>query len=213
MRADTEIINKQLKYFQNGKAGCVFAAIAARDPKGHGWYHYCVSAQSDEVDKTIEVAIVDERVSTCSLVFADVTKQEKLIRLINELQNCRSMFLEQKVLYDNYWCLGFRVRLPNETVSWVSGFGKFDFFPKTRRAPYSEITFRVKPRPPYQEVMKPAPRGIVHLADMKMKIKKRQVFQDCWNQSFVNTEKILGHKPDLRSAAKTTFSVPSGLLD
>lgn len=56
--------------------------------------------------------------------------------------------------------------------------------------------------------MKEAPEGVIHLADMDMKGMKDIQLQYLWDGSFKNTERIIGHKPDLRSAAKTTFAVP-----
>jgi len=43
---------------------------------------------------------------------------------------------------------------------------------------------------------------------MDMKGMGENKFKSLWFGSFDNTEKLLGHKPDLRSAAKTTFAVP-----
>lgn len=76
---------------------------------------------------------------------------------------------------------------------------------------FTELTFRTKARPQYKKVMKEAPPGVLHLADMDMKGMGENKFKSLWFGSFDNTEKILGHKPDLRSAAKTTFAVPVSL--
>jgi len=56
--------------------------------------------------------------------------------------------------------------------------------------------------------MKEAPLGVIHLADMRMHGMSENKFQSLWYGSFDNTERVIGHKPDLRSAAKTTFAVP-----
>ena len=56
--------------------------------------------------------------------------------------------------------------------------------------------------------MKEAPENVLHLADMDMKGMGENKFKALWYGSLDNTEKVLGHKPDLRSAAKTTFAVP-----
>jgi hypothetical protein len=69
---------------------------------------------------------------------------------------------------------------------------------------------RVKDRPSYAKVMKPAPEGVLHLADLDMKMSEAE-FKAEWGESFKRTANILGHKPNLCSAAKTTFAVPSVL--
>lgn len=56
--------------------------------------------------------------------------------------------------------------------------------------------------------MKEAPPGVIHLADMDMKGMQKIQFQSLWDGSFRNTERVIGHQPDLRSAAKTTFAIP-----
>ena len=90
----------------------------------------------------------------------------------------------------------------------MTGFGNFNFLPKTRQSVFTEIMFRSKARPPYEKVMKKTPEGIIHLADMDMKGMSDNKFKSLWYGSFDNTESVLGHKPDLKSAAKTTFAVP-----
>jgi hypothetical protein len=59
--------------------------------------------------------------------------------------------------------------------------------------------------------MKEAPQGVIHLADMDMKGMNENKFKSLWYGSFDRTEEIIGHKPDLRSAAKTTFALPRSL--
>ena len=93
----------------------------------------------------------------------------------------------------------------------VSGFGNFDFFPRTRQAVFTEIVFRSKPRPVYDWVMKETAPGVVHLADMDMRGMQENKFKAIWYGSFDSTEKVLGHKPDLKSAARTTFAIPLDL--
>ena len=46
---------------------------------------------------------------------------------------------------------------------------------------------------------------------MDMKGMSENRFKSLWYGSFDRTEHLLGHKPDLRSAAKTTFAIPAQL--
>lgn len=52
---------------------------------------------------------------------------------------------------------------------------------------------------------------VLHLADMDMKGMGENQFKSLWYGSFAKVEDILGSKPDLRSAAKTTFAIPLDL--
>jgi hypothetical protein len=80
--------------------------------------------------------------------------------------------------------------------------------PKTRQTPYTEISFRVKPKPEYRKVMKPSHADTLHLADMYMHGIDDDVFKKLWGSSLARVASILGHKPNLKSAAKTTYAIP-----
>lgn len=204
------IIETQLEFFRKGKAGCLFAAYAARDPSRFGWRLSVSDVGQAQIEELIQSAISLEDVSTQSIIFPSVVKWEDLKKLLVVLKEVSSVSLEQEEEFEDSVCLGYRIQV-GELKSWVTGFGGFDFFPKTRQSVFTEITFRVKLRPPYEWVMKEAPPGVIHLADMDMKGMGENQFKSLWYGSFDSTEKILGHKPDLKSAAKTTFAVPLDL--
>jgi len=121
------------------------------------------------------------------------------------------LVLDQVEDFDDSVCLGYRCLLDG-VKSYVEGFGDFPFLPVTRRAPFTELAMRVKPRPAYTYVFKDAPPGIVHLADLDMKGIPLETLRRLWDGSLVNTRSLLGSAPDIRSAARTTFSVPRSLL-
>lgn len=135
---------------------------------------------------------------------------DELKELLLLLKDTLHITLEQEDEFADSVCLGYRIQV-GEVKSWVTGFGSFDFLPKTRQAVFTAITFRSKPRPVYKHVMKESPEGVVHLADMDMKGMNENRFKSLWYGSFDATELILCHKPDMRSAAKTTFAVPLAL--
>jgi hypothetical protein len=201
----------QIKFYRQQLAGCAFAAAAANNPAKYDWAQEVLPINGDAVDKTISDAIDAEGTSTISLIFPSVVTVDDLLHLIEELASCSLIFLEERSLFEDYVCLAFRVRLGTK-VSWVSGFGNFDFFPITRQSPYTEIAFRVKPRPDYTIVLKSAPENVLHLADLSMPGFKRSTFERMWQSSLDHTANLLGHSPDLKSAAKTTFSLPLKLL-
>ncbi|MCL1473388.1 hypothetical protein [Argonema antarcticum] len=213
MNEDFSVITTQLDFFRQGKAGCVFAAYVAGNPLKYGWIHKILNVDACAIDAEIAQAIDLPEVTTLSLIFPDVDSLEGIIELIRVMTKCKYILLEQDVILDDSRsrCLGFRVRV-DQLLSWVSGFGHFDCFPKTRQTVYTEIIFRVKPRPNYARVMKKSPPSVIHLADMDMLGIADVIFKKMWYDSLDRTQQLLGHTPDLRSAAKTTFTLPSNIL-
>ena len=205
------IINAQLEFFRVNKAGCAFAVVAARRSEKYGWFYKVIDVSTESVDSEIKKAIDHAKISTLSLVFPTVNVLNKLIELVKTLQQCNYIYLGQNVVVEGMRCLGFRVRV-GSLVSWISGFGNFEYFPPTRRTPYTEIVFRVKPRPRFEWVMKESPADVIHLADMDMLGIEDNIFKRLWKSSLERTAKIIGHKPNLQSAAKTTFILPESIV-
>jgi hypothetical protein len=208
---DQDVVERQLRFFVEKRAGCLFAAVAARDPRKYGWVHRLTAVDSAAIDTTLDEAIQNPETTTLSLLFPAVSDVHRLLELVACLERCKGIVLEQTEDYEGSTCLGFRA-LVGLVRSYVTGFGNFDFLPATRRAPFVELTTRVKPRPNYEYVFKPAPEGVIHLADLDMKGIPFESLQALWEGSFTQTKQMLGDVPDLRSAARTTFSIPSHLL-
>jgi len=204
------IVETQLEFYRKGMAGCLFAAHAAKDPVKYGWHLSVSEVDEDGIEKLIQSAITDSAISTQSIIFPRVITDQDLLNLLMVLQKTLSITLEQEEVFENMICLGYRAKI-DELQSRITGFGSFDFLPETRQAVFTEIVFRSKPRPKYKYVMKEAPDGVVHLADMDMQGMGENQFKALWYGSFDNTEKRLGHKPNLCSAAKTTFAIPTSL--
>lgn len=206
MEADL-IKRLQLEFFRRNLAGCAFAALAAKEPERYGWYQRVVEAASSAIEGELGAAIDDKRVTMISLIFPRVRSAPDLFALCHDMSECGNIVLEQDVIFRNSRCLGFRLRV-GPALSWITGFGNFGFLPETRRTPYTEITVRTKPRPDYEWTMKEAPEQTIHLADMDMLGLPRVQFEKLWRRSLAHTSQRLGHPPDLRSAAKTTFALP-----
>lgn len=207
---DEAVIATQLEFYRRGDAGCLFAAHAAGDPAGYEWRLSVANVDKAQIEELVASATAAPDVSTQSIIFPSIVTEDDLLGLLRVLNESDVFRLEQKERYKGAMCLGYRVKM-DEKVSWLTGFGGFDFFPKTRQAIFVEIVFRAKPRRHYTKVMKEAPIGVLHLADMDMKGMGKNKFMALWYGSFDKTESLLGHKPDLRSAAKTTFAIPVGL--
>lgn len=203
----TAVIETQLDFYRKGKAGCLFVAHAAANPAKFEWRLSVCKVHKGHIEKLIRSAIELPEVSTQSMIFPSIVTDDDLKELLSVLQETPLVVLEQEEKFEGAICLGYRAKV-NHLKSWMTGFGNFDFFPKTRQSVFTEIMFRSKARPPYEKVMKKTPKGIIHLADMDMKGMSDNKFKSLWYGSFDNTENILGHKPNLKSAAKTTFAVP-----
>ncbi len=204
------VIMTQLEFYKRGGAGCLFAAHAATNPAKYEWRLSISEVNAAQIESIVQSAIALHGVSTQSIIFPSVVHVKSFKNLLATLQKVPSFFLEQEQEFENMICLGFRVKI-DDMMSWVTGLGSFTFLPKTRQAVFTEIVFRSKPRPDYEWVMKKAPKNVLHLADMDMKGMRENKFKALWYGSLDNTEKVLGHKPDLRSAAKTTFAIPLNL--
>lgn len=204
---EASIVERQLEFYRRGEAGCLFAAHASLNPDRFEWKFSVTRPESSRLEEIIRLAMTDNRISTQSIILPEVTTVDKLRVFLEILGNTKYCLLEQEEESFESICLGYRMKI-GELKSLVTGFGNFDFLPKTRQAPYTEITFRSKPRPDYEYVMKEAPPDTIHLADMHMKGMSKPQLQALWDGSFRNTERVIGHKPDLRSAARTTFAIP-----
>ena len=206
MAAD-EIISDQLNFFAKNAAGCAFAAHAARDSDRYEWSHQIIGSDSlQSITNVIMAAIVDERISTLSIIFPDVRTNADLDNLLPAL-NRDVLYLYEKLDTDSNRCFRYRAKIGIDE-SFVSGFGPFEHMPITRQTPHTSIVFRVKPRPAYGWYLKEPENGIIHVADMNMKGLSDRNLTRMWNNSFLRTRGLLQKKPDEESAAKTTFVIP-----
>lgn len=201
------IIASHLEFFSRNRTGCAFAVLAARDAERFEWG--CDVVGEDDlasVSDRVGRAVAAPAVSTLSLIFPHVRSDRQLEDLISRL-DADTVYLHSVLDTERNRCYRFRARIGAEE-SYVSGFGPFPFLPPTRRADHAAIVFRVKPRPDYDWHLKEPEEGIIHVADMDMKGLDERAMLRAWNNSFLRTAGILGHKPDDESAAKTTFVMP-----
>jgi hypothetical protein len=204
---DNELKLTHLDFFVRNASGCAFAAHVARDPDRFEWAIEIVRVgQMGAVDEIILNAVADEGTSTLSLVFPDVLTQADLIGLIPMLDR-DTIFLHETKDVNSNRCYRFRSRIGDE-VSYISGFAPFEAMPITRRAEIVSIVMRVGRRPAYDWDFKTPEPGIIHVADMDMKGLADRNLKRMWQNSFLRTAGLLGHKPDEESAAKTTFVIP-----
>lgn len=161
-----DILDRQLRFFVEKRAGCLFAAAAAQNPDKYGWVHRIVPMRHGSIDLAITQAIDEPTTTTLSLLFPDISVIDQFREFIATLKHCEMLSLDQIEEFRDTVCLGFRARVGG-AKSYVTGFGDFPFLPLTRRAPFVELATRVKARPDYDFVFKQAPPGVIHLADSR----------------------------------------------
>jgi hypothetical protein len=171
-----------LNWIKLGHTGCNFASIFAKNPECVGW---------KRIINPLGFSI-PEGCFILSLIFPD--------RDINFVRNwaLNNGFFEEQVAEG---LTGLRLKVP-EGISWVQYFGP-DSHVKTRQAPMPELLMCVKL--PAKYYWKVGFKGILHLAHGAIDCIRSKVVDNVWDTSFKRTAKILGHKPTITEAAKTTF--------
>lgn len=171
-----------LKFIRQGKTGCVFASIMARNPEKIGWKRLFNPA----------VPVIPEDAFIVSYIFEDKNKDEVLKWALDN-----GMYLD----ITSKDTTGLRYKSENG-VSWVQYFGQ-ESHVKTRQTPYSELLFCVKL--PKKSYVKVGFNGVFHLAHASVEHLKEKTLDTIWNSCFEQTKKIIGYEPTIKEAAKTTF--------
>lgn len=177
-----EDLNK--KWMQNANnIGCTFASLFAKNPEAVGWVTIV------NPDKFI----IPSKAFIVSLQFPNKSKEYVLEWALNN-----GFYLER--IDENNTGLRYTI---NGVISWVQYFG-FDSHVKTRQAPIPEIMLCVKlPKKYYFEV---GFNGILHLAHASIKGLSKLKLDKLWQTSHNKTKEVLGYKPTIKEAAKTTFN-------
>lgn len=174
--------DRNLKFIRQGRTGGVFATILARDPEKIGWKRIF---NPDRLEIPKDALIL-------SLVFPG-----KDLFWVQAWALDNGMYLERT----SDQTLGLRYECDQGT-SWVQYFGP-DSHVKTRRAPDPELLFTVKlPKKHYWKV---GFKGVLHLAHASVEHLKERSLDRIWEACFERTRKILGYKPTVEEAAKTTY--------
>lgn len=175
-------MDKNLDFIRKGKTGCVFATILARTPDKIGWKRI--------VNPTTLVIPKDAYI--VSFIFEGKTKDE-----------VKQWALENGMYEDitSKNTTGLRYKCENG-VSWVQYFGQ-DSHVKTRQTPNAELLFCVKL--PKKSYFKVGFKGVLHLAHASIEHLKERTLDFIWDRSHIRTKEILGFKPTVEEAAKTTF--------
>lgn len=175
-------MDKNLEYIQKGKTGCTFATFLSKNPANVGWRRTVNPTKLD----------IDSFDYVVSYIFPDGNKE-------SVLEWCLSQGFYLEEITDK--CLGLRLKI-GKKVSYVQYFGP-DSHCKTRQTPYSEILFCTQLAPFIYHKVKID--KILHLAHSFVGHIRKTAADKFWKSSHQNTAAILGHKPTVVEAAKTTF--------
>lgn len=176
------MIDNNLKFIRQGKTGCVFASIMAREPEKIGWKRIF----------NPDSLVIPDDAYIVSYIFEGKT-----------LEWVRQWALDQGMYEDitSKKTSGLRYK-GRDNISWVQYFGP-DSHVKTRQTPVAELLFCVSlPKKYYSKV---GFKGVLHLAHASVEFIKERALDRIWDSCFDRTKKILGFVPSVEEAAKTTF--------
>lgn len=173
-----------LEFIQQGKTGCLFASVLAKNPAKVGWRRVfnpdCIDIHEDDY--------------ILSLVFPQSTREEVLDWAIKN-----GMYLEKT----SDTTTGLRYKI-GKNIAWVQYFGADSHVP-TRQTPQAELLLCVKVAKNFYH--KVGFTGILHLAHASIQDFKQKKVDRMWDQCFIATRKFVGHKLGIEQASKTTFKL------
>lgn len=212
----TKEIQENIDWIASGAIGCVFAATLVKKAEQIGWKFVM------EEDVKRETRYIEHR--RPSIVIGQperIFMESKNIPIFPKDAFIMSVILKQRgeyytpAQYAKYWgsMHGFYIEKVNDMysgmrlncgnlVSWVQYFGP-DSHVKTRQAPHPMLTFALKLPAHYH--LKVGFNGILHLAHASVHLLSKRAQEAMWDRSHQKTEELLGHKPTVAEAAKTTF--------
>lgn len=194
------VTQQQRGWHRQGGNGCVFARLAARRGENAGWHAHI--AQDPQAQ--LAAALRDPSCEVLSLLFPLVTTPEALIDL------CRQFTVERAECHGELTTVSLRARVDGDIMAWIMGFGPFDFLPATRRAPVTELVLRTKTKPGWLYAKHSHDRDVAHVADIPLQLPEA-CWDPLWDATHAATRKRLQKEPDVFSAARTTFTVPTRL--
>lgn len=180
-------MDKNKKWMSEGKVGCTFATLFAKEPHKIMW-------------ETIKINNVWDKLKIPKTAFILSIQFPKEW----DKSNVTAWALANDFALENVDTnlSGLRYKASKGLTSWVQYFGP-DSHVKTIQAPIPELCLCLKL--PTQYYFKVGFEGVLHLAHASVKGLTEKVADALWKSSHRNTEKILGKKAGKEEAAKVTF--------
>lgn len=173
-----------LEWIRAGKTACTFATLFSKNPESVGW-------KFTTYDKFEKEGAPQEPLLV-SVEFPDWDKEKvRNWALVNG-------FYEESTGDET---LGLRID-SEHGKSWVQYFGP-DSHVVTRRSPMPMLLYCRKLNKSYY--VKVGFKGILHLAHAWYDKINERVYDLLWERSYKQTEKLIGHKPTIYEASKTTW--------
>lgn len=185
------MVDKNKQWMSEGKVGCTFATLFAREPHKIMWETIQIKSMTDKL-------IIPKNAFILSIQFPENWGNENVRRWA--LKN--NFHIQTYSISDEENYTGLRFIGKKGLVSWVQYFGP-DSHVKTRQAPIPELCMCLKLPPQYY--FKVGFEGILHLAHASIRNLSDKTADALWKSSHRNTKKILGKDPGLAEAAKVTF--------
>jgi hypothetical protein len=175
-------VDLNLEFIQQGKTGCLFASILAKNPSKVGWRRI---VNPDKID-------IKEDDYILSLIFPGENKETVL-----EWALTHGMYLEDTS--DSTHGLRYKI---GDNVAWVQYFGQDSHVP-TRQSPEPELLLCVRVAKNFYN--KVGFKGILHLAHGSVDHIRKSKLDPMWEQCYIATKKFVGHTLGIAEASKTTF--------
>lgn len=200
---------------RTGQTGCMFATMLAADPAGAGWQSVVIpEAVNDETLHAVVHGLLTAGPEAATVVFPAVDTPARLASLIDQmarLPDWHGLIVGGEGIA-GLIRVGLRWELPvPDHVSWVLGFGPFDFLPFTRRAPFTALVFRCTaaytlPRRRVED------HEEVHLADLHAPVDEER-YARMWSRTETRKQSLLAGELLEGAKARVTFTLPADLRD
>lgn len=171
-----------LEFIRQGKTGCLFASVLAKNPKKVGWKRVF---NPESID-------IQEDDYILSLIFPGSNSNEVLDWALKN-----GMYLENT----SDSTIGLRYKI-GDNIAWVQYFGQDSHVP-TRQSPEPELLMCVKVAKNFYH--KVGFTGILHLAHGSIEYIKKHKLDHMWDQCYKATRRLIGKSLGIKEASKTTY--------
>lgn len=151
-----EVLRVQSVWHKSAKQGCYYAVFMSRNPEQYDWKRICIKGIVSEellnkINSEIVASMKDNNIQALSIILPDVLSNKDLTKFVEIAKKVTKWkILSKKIAHTNFTLIKINVNIGETTEigtevgAWILGFGKFDFFAKTRQSPYTEIAMTVK---------------------------------------------------------------------